>query len=123
MPSPMTNISTPPSPSIITHLILGCSSSINNLLALSALVSNKSVFSFYTDGSVFNIGTPQSSSGLGWVEYSDPHQLLTFKGKSTYHSSSTRAEAMAILTAIIICPRSSKIDIHTDSSNSLLLTI
>ncbi|RIA85066.1 hypothetical protein C1645_831357 [Glomus cerebriforme] len=113
--APLTNTDS----SIITRLLLGCTTSISNLLELSSKCANKSHLIFYTDGSVINLGTPLCASGLGWLETSDPSNILTFKARIIHHASSTRSESMAILTAIITAPRKSSITIHTDSASCI----
>ncbi|RIA81426.1 hypothetical protein C1645_837043 [Glomus cerebriforme] len=114
------NINTLPNNSpLITRLLLGCSSSIYKLISLSSRIYDRTQFTFYTDGSVFNLGTPQSLSGSRWVETTDPNNLLTFNSRLTQHISSTHAEVMAILTALIICPHSSLINVYTDSSSCI----
>ncbi|PKK63163.1 hypothetical protein RhiirC2_789305 [Rhizophagus irregularis] len=73
---------------------------------------------FYTDGSLVrddNIPT----MGHGWIFSSDLNANITYSGASREWASSTKAELLAIITALIVCPPSSTITIHTDSNNCI----
>ncbi|CAB4391259.1 unnamed protein product [Rhizophagus irregularis] len=55
----------------------------------------------------------------GWIFSSDLNANITYSGASREWASSTKAELLAIITALIVCPPSSTITIHTDSNNCI----
>uniref|UniRef100_U9SG20 ribonuclease H n=1 Tax=Rhizophagus irregularis (strain DAOM 181602 / DAOM 197198 / MUCL 43194) TaxID=747089 RepID=U9SG20_RHIID len=77
---------------------------INNLASFTNL-------EFYTDGSL-KIDDDNPRMGFGWIFTSDTNLNIKF---STQWPSSTRAEIMAVLTCLIVCPPNSLINIFTDS--------
>ncbi|GES72713.1 ribonuclease H-like domain-containing protein [Rhizophagus clarus] len=73
---------------------------------------------FYTDGSLSLDGTNKSIMGAAWVEVSTSVND-TFQCSTAHLPSSTKAEVIAILTAIIAAPTHCHVTIHTDSKNAL----
>ncbi|GBB87610.1 hypothetical protein RclHR1_14090002 [Rhizophagus clarus] len=73
---------------------------------------------FYTDGSLSMDGTNKSIMGTAWVEVSSPVND-TFQCSTAHLLSSTKAEVLAILTAIIAAPIYCHVTIHTDSKNAI----
>jgi len=57
--------------------------------------------------------------GLGWIQTQPHTQEITFSGYIEHQPSSTKAEVMAILTAIVTCPPNCNINIFTDSQNCI----
>ncbi|GBC04978.1 hypothetical protein RclHR1_05990007 [Rhizophagus clarus] len=73
---------------------------------------------FYTDGSLSMDGTNKSIMGAAWVEVSSSVND-TFQCSTAHLPSSTKAEVLAILTAIIAAPTHCHVTIHTDSKNAI----
>ncbi|PKY17906.1 hypothetical protein RhiirB3_430623 [Rhizophagus irregularis] len=57
--------------------------------------------------------------GHGWIFSSDLNANITYSGASREWASSTKAELMALITALIVCPPNSTITIYTDSNNCI----
>src|ERR1044072_3081364 len=61
-------------------------------------------------------GRTSVSMGIGWTTSSTVfNSIHDFKGKASQLPSSTRAEAFAILTVLIVCPLYCAVTIWTDS--------
>jgi ribonuclease HI len=75
----------------------------------------------YTDGSLSEDNNQQEKivMGCGWVAIKEDNSKLTFRGQVENFVSSTRAELMAILTAVYATPRDTKLNIYTDSQASI----
>ncbi|CAB4424282.1 unnamed protein product [Rhizophagus irregularis] len=75
---------------------------------------------FYTDGS-FNDDTSEESfpMGYGWTTSNLDNVNFTYNGSIQYFPSSTKAETMAILTCLAVCPQSCTIRIYTDSQAAI----
>ena len=85
----------------------------------NTLASYTSLF-IYTDGSLTNANSPQSRMGLGWLITDQDHTVLgTFNSSIKHWSSPTKAESMAIATALSVCPSHGNITIYTDSQNCI----
>ncbi|PKB98799.1 hypothetical protein RhiirA5_463562 [Rhizophagus irregularis] len=75
---------------------------------------------FYTDGSytadfLFN----EFPMGYGWTTSNLPQTNITYSGSGKYFPSSTKAEIMGILTALIVCPPNCNTSIYTDSQAAI----
>ncbi|RIA96716.1 hypothetical protein C1645_754305 [Glomus cerebriforme] len=105
--------------SFISKMLVGDVNTITRLSIISSSFMNRSEFTFFTDGSVLDIGTKSCKSGLGWLETSNTNNITSFCAKISHHASSTRAEIMAIFTALLTTPPNSQINIHTDSQCSI----
>ncbi|PKC74478.1 hypothetical protein RhiirA1_449947 [Rhizophagus irregularis] len=81
-----------PTPHLLTAGDVAASSSV--------VLSLDSQYTFYTDGSLINLGTCDVSMGWGWP-------------------SSSRAEAAAIYAALSASPANSVVHIYTDSQSSI----
>ncbi|RIA86145.1 hypothetical protein C1645_829711 [Glomus cerebriforme] len=103
----------------ISRLLLGDSVTLSCLLNIHSSFQNRSSFIFFTDGSVLDIGTPSCKAGLGWLEIANPNLTSAFCARISHHASSTRAEIMAIFTALLSVPINSQVDIYTDSQCSI----
>ncbi|GBB90690.1 hypothetical protein RclHR1_17710012 [Rhizophagus clarus] len=105
-------------------------------LTMSPFIENRSSFSssvplpsgshyhYYTDGSLFNLGTPEVSMGWSWVQIiSDAgylNSVATYAhGTIRNWPSSTRAEAAAIYAALSVTPADSAVTIYTDSQAAI----
>ncbi|CAB4415459.1 unnamed protein product [Rhizophagus irregularis] len=84
---------------------------------------------FYTDGALrppglgnpnlFDDNTTTTNMGFGWVHKNDTNSDLnmSFFGGTSLLPSSSKAEAYAILTALLVAPTDSVVKIYTDSMN------
>lgn len=82
------------------------------------LVSNL----IFTNGSYnSNLSEQEKPMGSGWIITSPaPNpESISFKGTSQYFPSSTKAEIIAIFTALITCPSNSSVTINTDSQAAI----
>ena len=74
--------------------------------------------SFYTDGSVKrDITNTNTKAAAAWIETSTVMATEFSCGINCTFISSTKAEIMAIISALLVAPRSSTVDIYTDSQN------
>ncbi|GBC05593.1 hypothetical protein RclHR1_06300002 [Rhizophagus clarus] len=74
------------------------------------------VIDIYTDGSCIFDQQQDMTMGLGWhVSRPVTPTPISFSGACKHFPSSTKAEAYAICTALIICPHQTTINIYTDS--------
>jgi hypothetical protein len=88
-----------------------------NLFKLATSFAHYTNFTFYTDGSVKNLGTSECKSGYGWIQIHPNTPCETFKGSILFFPSSTKSETMAIMIALITISRNSICTIITDSTN------
>ncbi|GES99708.1 RNA-directed DNA polymerase from mobile element jockey-like [Rhizophagus clarus] len=91
---------------------------IINLNRIAYHISNSTNISFYTDGSCITDHSTKSIMGIGWVVNnlpSIPLSSLQFSCKAYKFPSSTKAEALALVSALAVCPQRSTITIYTDS--------
>jgi ribonuclease HI len=102
---------------LITTALICPLSVKENLFKLATNFINYNTFTFYTDGSVKNLGTPECRSGYGWIQTHPNTPRESFKGSTLFFPSSTKSEAMAIMTALITIPINSICTIITDSAN------
>jgi ribonuclease HI len=95
--------------------LFSCSPILSDLATATSLFAGDSSLSFYTDGSLINGNTEQVTMGIGWIQSSTSSPNFEFKAKILDWPSSTRAETILILSAIIIYPVNCSIEIFTDS--------
>ena len=69
---------------------------------------------FYTDGSLQNIGTKDVRMGVGWIQTNSNYPCEKFCAQITNWPSSTRAETLALFTALTVSPRNTMIQVYTD---------
>ena len=79
--------------------------------------STQHQFTFYTDGSVKQIGTVHCSMGIGWVQVYNSHAIQSFSAQISNWPSSYKAELIAVISAISTLPRNSLVEIFTDSQS------
>ncbi|PKY60373.1 hypothetical protein RhiirA4_484002 [Rhizophagus irregularis] len=91
------------------------------LKSCAKILENERLLTFYTDGSVQNIGSTHSLSGYGWTQVQPFTPKVTFKGSTVFFPSSTKSETMGILTAIIVSPYYCNLNIYTDSASCIQL--
>ncbi|RHZ83449.1 hypothetical protein Glove_92g59 [Diversispora epigaea] len=76
----------------------------------------------YTDGSLIKKDKNNShvtTMGCGWCAFNENDTEFNFSGKVENFASSTRAELMAILTAVYATPKHSRLCIFTDSQAAI----
>jgi ribonuclease HI len=78
----------------------------------------KNNYIFYTDGSLKQKDN-RVEMGLGWILIEDNMELQCYNSKLEGWCSSTRAEIMAILTALLVIVDHSEVNIFTDSKNAV----
>ncbi|EXX74864.1 ribonuclease H-like domain-containing protein [Rhizophagus irregularis DAOM 181602=DAOM 197198] len=88
------------------------------------VVSSDSRYTFFTDGSLINLGTPDVSIGWSWMQIVPdagfPNSIATYAhGLIRDNPSSSRAEAAAIYAVLTISPRDSDVTIYTDSQTAI----
>jgi ribonuclease HI len=91
--------------------------STSNLQTIANNNSQLSELSFYTDGSVIDLGSNQCSMGIGWVQIHDTTTINTFQAQIKYWPCSFKAELIAVVSAVITAPRNCQIQIYTDSQS------
>ncbi|POG62909.1 ribonuclease H-like domain-containing protein [Rhizophagus irregularis DAOM 181602=DAOM 197198] len=75
---------------------------------------------FFTDGSYDSTNSQAGfPMGYGWTTSNLFNSNITYNGSLQFFPSSTKAETMAILTALVVCPEFGKIVIHTDSQAAI----
>jgi len=82
--------------------------------------TNKSHYKFYTDGSLMERNKVKKM-GIGWLLKNEEENNtdLEFKAANVGWPSSTKAEILAIVTALIVTTPHSTIEIYTDSANAI----
>jgi hypothetical protein len=63
-----------------------------------------SPYEFYTDGSLKDRSSTETAMGSAWIQTQGPQPNSTFKSSSSYWPSSSKAEAIAIFTALLTVP-------------------
>src|SRR5438034_266196 len=63
--------------------------------------------------------TPECKMGFGWIRSYPSSPVLTFNSNTIINPSSSKAEAMAILSALCTCSYNCTVDIYTDSQNCI----
>src|SRR5260364_238665 len=111
-PLPNLNISTTQLPPIFEP-----SQAYNTLQSFTHYNSSLSELTFYTDGSVINLGNPQCSMGIGWIQLANQNIIHIFQAQIKFWPCSFKAELLAILAAISTAPRNCTIQIYTDSQS------
>ncbi|GES80377.1 ribonuclease H-like domain-containing protein [Rhizophagus clarus] len=83
-------------------------------------LKDEDTLSFYTDGSLINANTQAASMTAGFIRVFDTN-LITHSFTTTIENwpSSLRAELFAILLSLIVSPYGCRVDINTDSQNSI----
>ena len=87
----------------------------------NSALDHNSAFEFYTDGSLINRGAKEEETKMGaaWLQSKGPTPSSNFVCGVQNWPSSCRAEATAILIAILTVPREKVIKIYTDSQNCI----
>ncbi|GES97030.1 ribonuclease H-like domain-containing protein [Rhizophagus clarus] len=83
-------------------------------------LKEEDTLSFYTDGSLINANTQVASMTAGFICISDTNNIThSFTTTIENWPSSLRTELFAILLLLIVSPHGCRIDINTDSQNSI----
>jgi len=105
------------------------SPALDTLQSICHYNSHLTELTFYTDGSVIDLGNSQCSMGIGWIQLYNQNILHTFQSQIKFWPCSFKAELVAVLSAISTAPRNCSIQIFTDSQsviskyNSLIHTM
>ena len=99
----------------VKHQLFTDNSSSRILNQIKHSFHNSAALTFYTDGSLHNLGSSDAIMGIGWIQSDPVSSGCSFSAWVTQWPSSTRAETMAILTAIYTCPPECIVMINTDS--------
>ncbi|RHZ88214.1 hypothetical protein Glove_25g74 [Diversispora epigaea] len=93
---------------------------IDNLLTAAEKVDALNSYSVYTDGSNQDFDG-HNIMGLGWVIpiSDDTRDDIEFRCTTEFFPSSTKAEIMALITAIAIAPVNCKVEILSDSQGAI----
>ncbi|PKY62963.1 hypothetical protein RhiirA4_490507, partial [Rhizophagus irregularis] len=116
-PTPlMDNVASPAVIDLITAADVAASSPV--------VITKDSCYTFYTDGSLVNLGTDKVSMGWGWVQIVQDsgflNSIAVYKHGVIHNwPSSSRAEAAAIYAALSASPANSVIKIYTDSQTAI----
>jgi ribonuclease HI len=95
---------------------------MQNILSSYATNNHSSQsLTFYTDGSLSKFGQQDIKLSCAWIQIKDKDVKHSFSCSLTSFPSSTRAELMAIMTALITCPQYCLVSIYTDSQSSIQL--
>ena len=92
--------------------------SMTQLTNLALNFTNASSLTFYTDGSLKNLGLSTVQMRLAWLQTDPLWPLISFHCSFSLHNpSSTLAELLAIIATLLVVPSNSHIQIFTDSSS------
>jgi ribonuclease HI len=86
---------------------------LNDLAQIRNRISGNNSIKIYTDGSLDN-----NNMGYGWILLTAKEEIL-FQGKIEQFPSSTRAELMAILTALVTLAPHTCVTIYSDSQAAI----
>ncbi|PKY60404.1 hypothetical protein RhiirA4_484066 [Rhizophagus irregularis] len=104
--------------------LLEPSTSRNDLLVIQQTLasfdnSDYYIFEFFTDGSLIDLGSEQCSISCAFAQISDLFDLPHVEFSTTIDKwpSAYRGELLAVILALCVVPRDSKVRINTDSLN------
>ena len=89
------------------------------LLAIQNQFQHMKDFSFYTDGSLVELGNEMISMSLAFMQVDCRSPEIKFRATFELWPNSTRVEIAAILTVLLVVPRNAKLFIYTDSENTI----
>ncbi len=87
----------------------------SELMTLASNLTNFNTIDFYTDESLSNGNTIHMTMSIGWITAFNNTSNYTFYAALSNNPSSTKAEIIAILTALITYPANAMVNIFTDS--------
>ena len=97
-------------------------SPLQNILSSYAIKNQSSKFlTFYTDGSLSQFGQQNIKLSCAWIQIKNTNIEHSFSCSLKSFPSSTKAELMAIMTALLTCPQNCLVSIYTDSQSSIQL--
>uniref|UniRef100_U9T121 RNase H type-1 domain-containing protein n=1 Tax=Rhizophagus irregularis (strain DAOM 181602 / DAOM 197198 / MUCL 43194) TaxID=747089 RepID=U9T121_RHIID len=88
------------------------------LLKITSSLSSYTNLEFYTDGSL-NRDNDIPIMGYNWIFSSNFTDNIKHSGSCKEWPSSLKAELVAILTSLIVCPPDSNVHIYTDSASCI----
>ena len=68
---------------------------------------------------MIDIKKPTCKIGIGWFLANTDLQVEQFTASTSKYPSSTKAEIFALLTALLVCPKNSQVNIYIDSNNTI----
>ena len=87
---------------------------IKEFTQIKTSINDLTYINIYTDGSLKN-----NQMGIGWIIKTE-HQDYTFQARTNNHfPSSTKAELLAILSALITIPPHTTVELYTDSQAAI----
>ena len=89
------------------------------LLEITNTVKHLNNVDIYTDGSLKDLKNNTCSMGIGWFIANLEIHNTKFHASLSSFPSLTKAEIFALLTALIVCPTNSTVDIYLDSANTI----
>ncbi|PKK59217.1 ribonuclease H-like protein [Rhizophagus irregularis] len=93
---------------------------VQDLEGISLTLSPFLSLEFFTDGSFEPTNSQVGHSmGYGWTTFNLSNVNITYNGSVKFFPSSTKAETIAILTALVVCPEHRNIIINTDSQAAI----
>ncbi|CAB4436858.1 unnamed protein product [Rhizophagus irregularis] len=93
---------------------------IEDLIEISTTLSTFTDLEFFTDGSYEPTHSQEGfPMGYGWTTSNLANVNITYNGSLKFFPSSTKAETMALLTALSTCPNLGRITIYTDSQATI----
>lgn len=104
---------------LITDCIIGTTQEKTKLISHLNQIQQYDNFVFYSDGSLKDISLPTCRLGFGWIQTRRSIPDISYYGTTLFLPSSTKAEAFAILTILLVCPSRSSVKIMTDSENCI----
>src|SRR6266498_1696752 len=105
----------PQVPFHLTQQIFAGQACLPQLIDFIKLFRSRSSFTFYTDGSVMNLGSLAIKAGCAWCEINTVVPSTFQAAVAVDWISSTKAELMAVLTAVATLPSDCNVQIYTDS--------
>ncbi len=99
----------------LIRLLITSSIHQSNLIRMSWNFRHYNHVTYYTDGSVQNLGNLNIKSASAWIEISTVTPTSYTTAISNEWTSSTKAELIALVTALITAPAHSQVDIYLDS--------
>ncbi|PKY45935.1 hypothetical protein RhiirA4_460671 [Rhizophagus irregularis] len=91
-----------------------------DLQGIATTLASFNDLEFFTDGSYDSTNSQAGfSMGYGWTTSNLSTCNITYNGSLQYFPSATKAETMAILTALVVCPEFGIITIFTDSQAAI----
>ncbi|GBB90835.1 hypothetical protein RclHR1_17930003 [Rhizophagus clarus] len=95
-------------------------SKLKALYTIQQHLKKEDTLSFYTDGSLINANTQAASMTASFIHVSDTNNIThLFTTTIENWPSSFRAELFTILLLLIVSPYGCRVDINTDSQNSI----